>query len=155
MKHITNQNVSASDHIAVVTWISEKAWPSAKSLWINHVNQVIRGTRELLMDSSGLSGIMKDVVVVWGCVVGYEEFTHFASTIIPASHFWWRRRWSFGCFNFSTYEGIAKVKWAAVGKKRWIFKGIFAAIRGRMNRIIFLVSLLIYWFESFRIRQPS
>ena len=32
----------------------------------------------------------------------------------------------FGCFNFSTYEGIAKVARAAVGKERWIFKGIFA-----------------------------
>ena len=29
-----------------------------------------------------------------------------------------------------------KVARAAVGKKRWIFKGIFAAIRGRKDRII-------------------
>ena len=43
----------------------------------------------------------------------------------------------FGCFNCSTYECIAKVTRTAVGKKRWIFKGIFAAIRGRKNRIIF------------------
>ena len=31
-----------------------------------------------------------------------------------------------------------KVARAAVDKKRWIFKGIFAAIRGRKNKIIFL-----------------
>ena len=43
---------------------------------------------QLLMDSSGSSGITK---VVGGCVVGYE-FTRFASTIITASYFWWRRR---------------------------------------------------------------
>ena len=55
---------------------------------INHVDQVIRGTREILMDSSSLSSIMKGVV---GCVVGYE-FTRFASTIITARYFWWRRR---------------------------------------------------------------
>ena len=44
---------------------------------VNHVNQVIRRTRQILMDSSGLSGIMKGV----GCVVGYE-LTCSASTII-------------------------------------------------------------------------
>ena len=49
---------------------------------------VIRETREMLMDSSGLSGIMKGV---GGYVVGYE-FTRFASTIITGSYFWWRRR---------------------------------------------------------------
>ena len=48
----------------------------------------------------------------------------------------------FECFNFSTYKGIAKVARAAVGKKRWIFKGIFPAIRGHKNRIIFLMILL-------------
>ena len=58
------------------------------SFAINHVNQVIRGTREILMDSSDLSGIMK---CVGGCVVGYE-FTRFASTIITANYFWWRGR---------------------------------------------------------------
>ena len=36
---------------------------------VNHVNQIIRRTRQILMDSSGLSGIMKGV---GGCVVGYE-----------------------------------------------------------------------------------
>ena len=35
-----------------------------------------------------------------------------------------------------------KVSRAAVGKKRWIFEGIFEAIRGRKNRIIFLMILL-------------
>ena len=40
------------------------------------------------------------------------------------------------------YEGIAKVARVAVGKKRWIFKGIFAAIRDRKNKIIFLMMLL-------------
>ena len=45
---------------------------------VNHVNQVIRRTRQTLMDSSGLSGIMKGV---GGCVVGYE-LTRSASTII-------------------------------------------------------------------------
>ena len=50
---------------------------------VNHVNQIISGTREILMDSSGLSGIMKGV---GGCVVGYE-FTRFASTIVTASFF--------------------------------------------------------------------
>ena len=43
------------------------------------------------MDSSGLSSIMKGI---GGCVVGYE-FTCFASTIITASYFWWRR---IGCY---------------------------------------------------------
>ena len=57
------------------------------SFAINYVNQVIRGTREILMDSSGLSGIMKGA---GGYVVGYE-FTRFASTIITVSYFWWRR----------------------------------------------------------------
>ena len=38
------------------------------------------------MYSSGLSGIMKGV---GGCVVG-NEFTRFPSTIITASHFWWK-----------------------------------------------------------------
>ena len=92
------------------------------------------------MDSSGLSGIMKGV---GGCVVGYE-FTRFASTITTASYFWWRRR-SFGCFSFSTYEGIAKAARAVVSKKRWIFKGIFAAIRGRTNKIIFLNDIIKIW----------
>ena len=55
--------------------------------------------------------------------MGYE-FTCFALTIITASYFWRRRRQSFGCFNFSTYEDIAKVAREAVGKKVWIFKGI-------------------------------
>ena len=41
-----------------------------------------------------------------------------------------------------TYEGIAKVARAAVGKKRGIFKGIFAAIRGRKNKIIFLKDII-------------
>ena len=45
---------------------------------VNHVNQVIRRTRQTLMDSSGLSGVMKGV---GGCVVGYE-LTRSASTII-------------------------------------------------------------------------
>ena len=35
-----------------------------------------------------------------------------------------------------------KVARAAVGKERWIFKGIFAAVRGRKDRIIFLMILL-------------
>ena len=90
------------------------------------------------MDSSGLSSIMKGI---GGCVVGYE-FTCFASIIITASYFWWRRMRSFGCFNFSTYEGIAKVARVAVGKKRWISKSIFAVIRGCKDRIIFLMILL-------------
>ena len=34
-----------------------------------------------------------------------------------------------------------KVAGAAVGKEKWIFKGIFAAIRGRKDRIIFLIVL--------------
>ena len=50
---------------------------------VNHVNQVIRRTRQILMDSSGLSGIMKGV---GGCVVGYE-LTRSTSTIITASYF--------------------------------------------------------------------
>ena len=58
------------------------------SFAINHVNQVIRGTREILMDGSSLSSIMKSV---GGCVVSYE-FTRFALTIVTASYFWWRRR---------------------------------------------------------------
>ena len=37
------------------------------SFAINHVNQVTRRTRQILMDSSGLSGIMKGV---GGCVAG-------------------------------------------------------------------------------------
>ena len=41
-----------------------------------------------------------------------------------------------------TYEGIANVARAAVGKKVRIFKGVFAAIRGGKNRIIFLMILL-------------
>ena len=86
-----------------------------------------------MIDSSGLSGITKGV---GGCVVGYESAL-FALTIITASYFWWRKKRSFGCFNVSTYEGIANVAKTAVGKKRWIFKGIFAAIRGRKNKIIF------------------
>ena len=49
---------------------------------VNHVNQIIRRTRQILMDSSGLSGFMKGV----GCVVGYE-LTRSASTIITASYF--------------------------------------------------------------------
>ena len=93
------------------------------------------------MDSSGLSGIMKGI---GGCVVGHE-FIHFASTIITASYFWWRRRRSFGCFNLSTYEGITKVAREPVGKKRWIFKGIFAAVRGRKSRIIFLNDVIKTW----------
>ena len=93
------------------------------------------------MDSSSLSSVMKGL---GGCVVGYE-FTRFASTIITASYFWWRRRRSFGCFNFSTYEGIAKVARAAMGKKRWIFKGSFAAIRGRKDRIILFNDIIKIW----------
>ena len=58
------------------------------SFAINHINQDIRGTREIFTDSSGLSGIMNGV---GGRVVGYE-FTRFASTIVTASYFWWRRR---------------------------------------------------------------
>ena len=68
--------------------VKEELCPFKTSFAINHVNQVIRETREILMDSSSLSGIMKGVR---GCVVGYE-FTRFASTIITASYFWWRRR---------------------------------------------------------------
>ena len=93
------------------------------------------------MDSSSLSGIMKGV---GGCFVGYE-FTRFASIIITASYFWWRRRRRFGCFNFSTYEGIAKVAREAVGKERWIFKGIFAAVRGRKDRIIIFNDIIQIW----------
>ena len=51
--------------------------------------------------------------------------------------------------NF-THEGITKVARAAVGKKR-IFKGIFSAIRGRKNRIIFLMILLK--FGSFGLQE--
>ena len=51
----------------------------------------------------------------------------------------------FGCSNFSTYEGIAKVARAAVGKERWIFKGIFAAVRGRKDRIIFFNDIIKIW----------
>ena len=58
------------------------------SFAINHVNQVVRGTRGLLMDSSSLSGIMKGV---GGCAMGYE-FTSFASIIIIVNYIWWRRR---------------------------------------------------------------
>ena len=57
-------------------------------LQLRHVNQVIRGTREILMDSSSFSSIMKGVR---GCVLGYE-FTRFAWAIITASYFWWLRR---------------------------------------------------------------
>ena len=38
-------------------------------------------------------------------------------------------------------ESIAKVAMATVDKKRWIFKGIFAAIRGSKNRIFFMILL--------------
>ena len=34
---------------------------------------------------------------------------------------------------------------AAVGRKRWIFKDIFAAIRGRKDRIIFLNDIIKIW----------
>ena len=40
------------------------------------------------------------------------------------------------------YTYIAKVARAALGKKRWIFKGVFAVVRGRKNRIIVLMTLL-------------
>ena len=72
------------------------------------------------MDSSSLFSIMKGV---GGCVVDYE-FTRVASTIIT---------------------GIAKVVRAAVGKKRWIFKGIFAAVRGHKDRIIFFNDIIKTW----------
>ena len=50
-----------------------------------------------------------------------------------------------GVLIFSTYEGIAKVARAAVGKERWIFKGIFAAVRGRKDRIIFFNDIIRIW----------
>ena len=37
---------------------------------------------------------------------------------------------------------MAKVARAVVGKERWIFKGIFAAIRGRNDRIIFFNDII-------------
>ena len=40
------------------------------------------------------------------------------------------------------HEGIARVVRAAVGMKRWIFKSIFAAIRGRKDRIIFFNDII-------------
>ena len=49
------------------------------------------------------------------------------------------------CFNFSTYKGIAKDARAVVGKKRWIFKCIFAAIRGSKDKIIFLNDIIKIW----------
>ena len=106
------------------------------SFAVSSVNQIIRGTSEILMDSSGLSSVTKGV---GGCIVDYE-FTRFASSIIKASYFWWRRRCTFECFNFSTYEGIAKVARSAIGKKAWIFKGVFAA--SDKNRIILFMILL-------------
>ena len=66
------------------SWITESGQMDTEAI----INQVVRETREILMDSSGLSGIMKGV---GGCVVGYE-FTRFAATIITASYFWRRRR---------------------------------------------------------------
>ena len=48
---------------------------------VNHVDQVIKGIKDILMDSSDLSCIVKGVE---GCVVGYE-FTSFASSIITVS----------------------------------------------------------------------
>ena len=42
------------------------------------------------------------------------------------------------------YEGIAKDARAAVGKKRWTFKGVFAAVRGRKDRIIFFNDVKIW-----------
>ena len=41
------------------------------------------------MDSSSLSSIIEGV---GDCVVGYK-FTRFASTIIIARYFFWKRRW--------------------------------------------------------------
>ena len=58
------------------------------SFAINHVNWVVRGTREVLMDSSAFSSIVKGLV---GCIVGYV-FTSFASAIIVASYLWGRKR---------------------------------------------------------------
>ena len=46
---------------------------------------------------------------------------------------------------FSTYEGIANVVRVAAGKKRWIFKGIFAVIRGRKDMIIFFNDIIKIW----------
>ena len=40
-------------------------------------------------------------------------------------------------------EGIAKVARAAVGKKRGTFKSISAAIRGRKDRIISFLMILL------------
>ena len=78
------------------------------------INQVIRGTREILVDSSGLSSIMKGVR---DCVVGYE-FTRFTLTIITASYFLVEKKVKLWVYNFSTYKGIAKVARAAVSKKK-------------------------------------
>ena len=38
-----------------------------------------------------------------------------------------------------------KVARAAVGKERWIFKGIFAAVRGCKDRIIFFNVIIKIW----------
>ena len=103
------------------------------------VSYGLGGTREILMDSSALSSIME--VVLWA--VNLPPL--FTSTIITVSYFWWIRRWNFGCFNFSTYESIAKVARVAEGKKRWIFKVIFAAIRGHKNRIIVFNDIIKIW----------
>ena len=59
--------------------------------------------------------------------------------------YFWRRRGSFGRFNFSTYEGIAKLARTAVGEKRWNFKGIFAAIRGRKDRTTIFNDIIKIW----------
>ena len=108
----------------------------------NHINQLVRGTRKILMDISSLSSIMEGV---GGCVVGYE-FTRLHRPSLQRVIFGGEEGEVLaGCFNFSTYEGIAKVARVAVGKKRWILKGIFAAIRGRKDRIIFFNDVIKIW----------
>ena len=77
------------------------------------------------MSSSGFSGFMESV----RC--RDYEFTRFAS---PAPRYFWRRkRQSFWCFHFSEYNDILKVARDAIGKKRYIFKVVFAAIRSDKN----------------------
>ena len=60
------------------------------------------------------------------------------SSVIAARYLLGRNKQSFGSFDFIKYEDIMKAARTAIGKKRQISKGVFAAIRSGKNRIVFI-----------------